>query len=457
MKRSCSVLLAFFLTVSLAWANGGGYRTGIDFTGSVAPFAPEGVENIRIVQENLDIELQVGKAAVTVLYLMKNDTDAKVKVRFGFPVEDTKDWDAEGITDNGSAKKKGKKAPAYCQNYRVQDGNAVVKAEYMEEPVAKGLVQAFDGMEQFEGIIGWMVSSVEFKAGEEKQIRITYDSQYDAQGMSISDDSMEEAQSFRYRLSTGGVWKGPIQSGTVRVIPKGVALDELRIAAPANRFKKAADGSWVWSFQDLEPTLADDIDIKTTLPRHEYWDYAGEQSGSGSIAYRKTGETWSWLHQNYRVNSTSYLEEEGGKQYPARNVKNNDYDYEKPDDGFAAWVEGKDDDGIGEGLNFEFNAPAAMKGIRIRPGFAKDERLFEANNRPKTLTITLNGEHSFDVALKDNDDYQEFPVTGYQKPVKTATLRIKEVYRGKKYRDTAITDVAFETRLAKAPKVQGAR
>jgi hypothetical protein len=445
-------------TSLLLFANGGGYHTGLKFTGSVAPFEPEGVEKIRILREDLDIELKPDHASVTVTYLMRNEDSRKVTARFGFPVEDTKksEFDIGFLSEDAPERAKEKVASLgseYCTNYKVRFGSEAVKASYVVEPVAQGLVKPFDGIERFEGINGWMVSEVRFRASEEKQVRITYDSPYDAEGSFISNNSNDAARAFRYRLSTGGVWKGTIQSGTVRVIPKGIDPAELRIQTPANRFKKIEDGSWIWEFRDLEPTLADDIDIKTTLPVSRFGDY---EEGGASVAYLKRGDQWSWQHRAYTVHSTSYLQESGGMQYPARNVKNNDYSG-REGEGFAAWVEGKPDDGIGEGLDFELNEPAPVVKIGIRPGYGKTAELFKANNRPKVVRVTLNDEHSFDAELKDLDEQQEISVPGYFKPVRKVSLRINEIYRGTRFRDTALADVVIETRLSRKPKLRGSR
>ncbi|MCB1095610.1 MAG: hypothetical protein KDN22_08565 [Verrucomicrobiae bacterium] len=457
-RRIVASIFALGLTSPLLFANGGGYHTGLKFTGSVAPFEPEGVEKIRIVREDLDIVLKPDHASVAVTYLMRNEDDGKVTARFGFPVEDTQKSKFEtGFLPEGAPKRLSDNGQTtgseYCTNYEVMFGAEAVKASYVVEPVAQGLVKPFDGIERFEGINGWMVSEVKFRGSEEKQVRITYDSPYDAEGTFISSNSKHSERAFRYRLSTGGVWKGTIQSGTVRVIPKGIDLAELRIQTPANRFKRIEDGSWIWHFKDLEPTLADDIDIKTTLPVSRYRDY---EEGAGSVAYLKRGDNWSYQHRSYMVHSTSYLKEEGGMEYPARNVKNDDYSSDE-NEGFAAWVEGRSGDGIGEGLDFELKQAAPVAKIAIRPGYGKTEDLFKANNRPKIVTITLDDEYTFDAELQDIDEQQLIPLPGYVKPVKKVSLRIKEVYHGSRYQDTAIADVIFETRLAIKPKIRGSR
>ena len=47
--------------------------------------------NIRILDEKLTVSLGPNDADVEVRYLMRNETRQKVKVRFGFPVEESFD------------------------------------------------------------------------------------------------------------------------------------------------------------------------------------------------------------------------------------------------------------------------------------------------------------------------------------------------------------------------------
>jgi hypothetical protein len=85
----CSAILAQPLH-----ANGGGYfRGGVERAGDVAGFEPKETEKIRIMDEKLTVVLGQKSADVEVRYLMRNETDKMVKVRFGFPVEESFDRD----------------------------------------------------------------------------------------------------------------------------------------------------------------------------------------------------------------------------------------------------------------------------------------------------------------------------------------------------------------------------
>jgi hypothetical protein len=448
-KVSAAFLL---LLTGSALANGGGYTTGVKFTGSVAPFQPEGAEQVQIVKENLDILLEAKSAAVSVRYEMKNAGTSAAKVRFGFPVEAYREETGLGPPGARTKKLVEQQVLKYCRNYSVTAGGKKVAAKFQTEPANEGKVPAFPGMEAFKGIGGWLVSEVKFPAGETTVVEIKFDSDYDKYDFGTDGSTERSADTFRYRLSTGGVWSGPIAEGTVRVRTSGVDASVVSLKAPANRFKPHADGGWVWSFRDLEPTLADDITILASEATSYNKDYT-EGRDKVSEAYVQVGSKWFWHHRDFTVSASSALPGDKENAYDAAGVKNpSDYD-----ENFRAWVEGKEDDGIGESLSLTPREAAPIREILVRPGFGKSKELFQANNRPKTLRITLNGSHTFVADLADKDVQQAIPVKDFKAAVKSVKIEIASVYRGSQYRDTAISDVLLVRPLSKEPKFQGAR
>ena len=148
-------------------------------------------------------------------------------------------------------------------------------------------------------------------------------------------------------------------------------------------------------------------------------------------------------------------EDQGEFSYGPENLNNNDW---KGKRSLRAWSEGAAGDGVGEYVELKLNKPAPLSMINIRNGYCSDETLHAANNRIKTLTVTLNGEHSFDAELDGENLYsQKVRVFDYNKPVSTVKLTIKGVYRGNKYNDTCITSISLGSRLAKEPKTYGSR
>lgn len=85
--------LILVCTSGIAWGNVGGFvaKGGVRANGDVRGFEPVATENIRILDEKLTANLGPTQAEVEVRYVMKNLTSKQVKVKFGFPVEESFD------------------------------------------------------------------------------------------------------------------------------------------------------------------------------------------------------------------------------------------------------------------------------------------------------------------------------------------------------------------------------
>jgi hypothetical protein len=462
MTRSIAALFGALCLVGTAGANGGGFRYGVEFTGGVAPFEPSGTERVQIIDEKLDITLYEGDAEVHVRYVMKNITGRKAKVTFGFPLEATepviyaKD---QKVTTKIMAERSAK----YCRDYQVTaDGKAVAHKQKME-PFAFGKLRRFKGSDQIEGIAAWQVSSLDFASGQERVIEIRYGVDHDKKGSTTSNDSTSLPPVFRYRLSTGGVWAGPIQKGRVRVMLGDADPKWVEIKKPAGRFQRDGD-AWVWNFKDLEPTLADDIEI-TAGPLVNHFCAVG----NGEAFYLQTGlnfwkkkrgekhhEGWQYLSKTYAVEASSTLPDAKPHSYGVENLKNWDWVTDR-DDSYLVWSEGAEGHGIGEFLTLTASKPLPLDAIRVHPGYGRSEVLFKANSRPSKLKVTLNGEHSFEATLRDVNLDQTVKVSGYSKPVKTVRLEIADVYPGWEFEDTCISDIALISPLNEEPLRYGAR
>ena len=157
------------------------------------------------------------------------------------------------------------------------------------------------------------------------------------------------------------------------------------------------------------------------------------------------------------------------------------YDPSMAFDGSAdtAWVEGVEGDGVGEELWFEVEE--GLDRISIVNGFARSQNLFLLNNRVKVLEVRLwagvnapgmvteiaavykscPASAAFTIDLKDTREAQSFQlaidwksadaamevvvdsVEGLDRCAYILCMTIKEVYRGSKYRDTCISEVAW--------------
>ncbi|MBE6354327.1 hypothetical protein [Treponema sp.] len=109
------------------------------------------------------------------------------------------------------------------------------------------------------------------------------------------------------------------------------------------------------------------------------------------------------------------------------------------------WVEGQEDDGIGETIEFDIIPQTweAIEGInfRILNGYVDPLKpyLFKQNNRIKKLLVQTDTGFSTELIFNDAVEFTKIELPKETKHIK---LTIKEIYKGTKYSDTCIT--AFE-------------
>ena len=116
--------------------------------------------------------------------------------------------------------------------------------------------------------------------------------------------------------------------------------------------------------------------------------------------------------------------------------------YVGDDDPRTAWS--LKTEGIGEWLRVHVTPMEGATKLRmkIRNGYQKTPRLWEANSRAKELTVTLlPSKKTVDVTLEDKADWQEIAVEQPAGAFEVVELKVKSVYAGKKYDDLCISDV----------------
>jgi hypothetical protein len=441
MKTRVAAAFGFLLAITLPLhGNGGGYvRGGIENTGDVAGFEPKATENIRILDEKLTIGLGPTEADVEVRYLMRNVTGKKVKVSFGFPVEESFDDETMGYETGAKPKARDGKKLAYCRNYQITAAGKPVKAAW------QGETRELRGP-QFKGVAGWLISEVTFAANEEKPVMIRFQSVYPMDVWSVSENGTRSAGIFRYRLSTAACWNGTIGTGRIVLKPQGIDPSWLRVLKPVNRFRKEG-GNLVWDFENLEPTLADDLVIEARPKTDFHW--AGSQAKEQTHAeYIERRSQWTMAHTNYQVKASSTLPPEGNINYHPENIR-------LP--WSEMWCEGVEGPGVGEWLELVPEVAKPLVAISIKPGCFKNDALFAANARPKKMRVELNGEAAFTVDIPDTKDEFEFPVANYKKPVKKIRLTFQEVWSGNRFEDLCVTSVRLHVRLDKKPKLDPVR
>jgi hypothetical protein len=153
------------------------------------------------------------------------------------------------------------------------------------------------------------------------------------------------------------------------------------------------------------------------------------------------GCSWYCGGGNYAVKASSSLHPEKGIVYKA--AKANDISY------MTAWVEGKEDEGIGEYLEYYFkNKSPRVTKIIISNGYMKSEAAWKNNNRVKKMNFYVNGKLYGVLNLEDSRTDQVFDIGtfGHNKNGTDLIMRfeILEVYKGDKFNDTAITEIYFD-------------
>lgn len=106
------------------------------------------------------------------------------------------------------------------------------------------------------------------------------------------------------------------------------------------------------------------------------------------------------------------------------------------------WVEGKNDDGIGESFEFDTTYPngGLPLDIRILNGYVDPLKphLFKENNRIKKALLETDTGIKKEVEFRDEVEFTQIILPDNVKHIK---LTILEVYKGTKYQDTCITSV----------------
>ncbi|MGE5558596.1 MAG: NADase-type glycan-binding domain-containing protein [Bacillota bacterium] len=402
---------------------GGSYGTG--------NLKAMGSNQVEIRSEKMEIELYGDRAKVRVEYELYN-TGEDVSLKAGFP---------------SLAWQEGGQGQIAIYNYRIKAGGKELSYNFARDTGANNGGDGLNTVEHQEKYITWwLVSEIALKRNEGKNMTLTYDALYFYTENRVPGQSDYSADFFRYFLSMGTGWKGPVRSGEVRIKAATVNADKLSISLP-ERFKRDGD-FFTWQFADLEPKPGDDIEIclNNGLSTAENAD---AKYGKSWFAF--LGDQYYLDYRNYTVTASSAMK--GDEFYSAGNVADaNDR---------TAWAEGSKRDGIGESLTIKLNNPTRLFQIGIIPGCSKSESLYFANNRVAELEILINKSFRFTAVLPD--DYVRYSAVSpkayrfidldYGREVKTIKLTIAKVYRGTKYRDTYISEILLRKKLDRKPEI----
>jgi hypothetical protein len=106
----------------------------------------------------------------------------------------------------------------------------------------------------------------------------------------------------------------------------------------------------------------------------------------------------------------------------------------------TAWVEGDEGDGIGAWIIVEFSQPERLSELQLLNGYHKNRGIYQANNRIRDVLVRTSSGYQEAWRLDDSPAIQTI-VIGDDTPIQWVQFVIQSVYRGSKYRDTAVTEL----------------
>ena len=475
MKNLLLWIASFVVGTTTLLANGGAWQTGVPGTGSGSASNKGQKTDVTIENETLKIDLHPEYADVEVRYRMHN-AGPKVQQDFFFPVErwernrnadidpiqsdivryqisvDGKDLKSTNVAGPKQESSKTKEGTSETNEGASKANQGSSQAEGEGGETTSGSVW----QQELSTIKSWKKSVIPFERNQTREVTIHYNGRYAENDESVSDDSHISNATFAYSLSPAATWKGPIGKGKIEINTLHPEPEDVSIQKPKEQFKKISDTHYEWDFENLKPTLADDLRIVAHSKYDKYPTGYSEEDLSRRASYVLRDHQYFLDHTDYDATASSTLAAQGKHNYDVVNIKGDPTrEVQSP------WAEGVEGDGIGESITLDVKRPLPLYGILIQPGYYQydDKEPWSKNNRVAQFEITLNDEHTFTESIPD--EHFERPylirVRDYTKPVNKIKLVIKSVYRGTQFRDTCISLVELRAPLSKKPEVHGAR
>jgi hypothetical protein len=466
MKKLSFGLASLVVGISTLLANGGAWQTGVPGTGSAS--AKNRKTDVTIENEKLKIDLHAEYASVEVHYRMHN-TGPKVEQEFFFPVErwgKNPDSDSEGKSDDidryqisvdGKELKSTNVAGPKEKSSQTKEETSKADQEGSEaETVGDETASGSFWQQNVSTIKSWKKSVISFDRNQNREVTIRYRAKYAENDESVSDDLHISDAKFAYSLSPAATWKGPIGKGKIEINILHPEPEDVSIEKPKERFQKVSDTHYEWTFENLKPSLADDIRIVAHSKYDTYPTGYSEEDRTHRGSYVLRDHQYFLDHTDYDPTASSTLAAQGKHNYDVVNILGDPTrEVQSP------WAEGVQGDGIGESITLNVRRPLPLYGILIQPGYYDydEKEPWLKNNRVAALEITLNDEHTFTEDIPDEQFGRPYliRVRDYSKPVNKVKLVIKGVHRGTQFRDTCISLVELRAPLTKKPEVHGAR
>ncbi len=202
----------------------------------------------------------------------------------------------------------------------------------------------------------------------------------------------------------------------------------------------------------LKPSVSEPIDLSETALKK--WEEAKKLFESGK-EYEKMTKKEKELYDSFDetiegpwdlsepcgfycaggpepVKASSTLKSQGNSDYKLENIEDLDIR--------TAWIEGKDDYGIGESVEFAFDRKNITQ-IIIYNGYQKSKEAWENNSRVKRLKLYTDKGLTAILEVQDTRGCQTFDIDIESSKYKFV---IDDIYEGKKWKDTAISEIDFD-------------
>ena len=203
-------------------------------------------------------------------------------------------------------------------------------------------------------IKSWKKSVIPFERNQTRELTVRYTAPYSENDESVSDDVHMSDATFAYSLSPAATWKGPIGKGKIEINILHPEPEDVSIEKPKERFKKVSDTRYEWEFENLKPTLADDIRIVAHSKYDSYPTGYSEEDAKRQASYVLKDHQYFLDHTDYDATASSTLAAQGKHNYDVVNIKDDPTrEVQSP------WAEGVEGDGIGESITLKRETSAS--------------------------------------------------------------------------------------------------
>ena len=437
--KNCLFILPYFIS-ALLYANGGPidgsnlYRFGV--------ITPTAVKEVALKKELLIIKLEGDYSNVTVLYTLQNSGEAR-RVQYGFPV----DWDESSETMASMGSEAGRIPPALKPVFSIFDGST--KLPVIEKTDTGHITEKQKTNKQEVVSLAlkriWYLTELSFTKDETKEILVSYrmkNSFIDWEtSKSCFIDYSDREMSYDFRPAKN--W------GSAKINDFEVIVDASEIIRNYGTCNVTGlpemlnrDGKLVFSKKSVD--LSDLTSLTIT------YDNSIQNRSKEILLELVKPSTVASVKVTSELMVADSIRIRSDVSYSANKLLDRDFS--------TAWAEGAKGPGIGESIEIEIKKGHAVAGIAIINGYTKSRDAYYNNNRIKTLQFdcilpddTIDKDYSRTINLMDLP-YSEIDMTNFAQMLslvnsstygyefKKIKLTIKDVYPGKKFNDTCVSE-----------------